>query len=129
MEEDITTLETLKEIYIKASECGLGYPSDNREDKSIAQALENLLTRYKQLEAELESVKEIYYTQKEMEDVMIRYRKLVENSIPKSKAKEKIEELKQEDLEIYDTDSEDVRIAKYEQRAVLDALQELLREE
>lgn len=51
------------------------------------------------------------------------------NYILKSKVKEKIEELKQEDLEIYDTDSEDLVVAKYEYRAVLDALQELLREE
>ena len=48
------------------------------------------------------------------------------NHIPKSKVKEKIEEYKQEDLEIYDTDSEDVRIAKYEQRAILEVLQELM---
>lgn len=51
------------------------------------------------------------------------------NSIPKSKVKEKIEEIKNEDLEIYDTDSEDVKIAKYEQRAVLDICEELLGKE
>ncbi len=51
------------------------------------------------------------------------------NYIPKSKVKEKIEELEKEDLEIYDTDSEDVKIAKYEQRAVLDICEELLGEE
>lgn len=51
------------------------------------------------------------------------------NYIPKSKVKEKIEEIKNEDLEIYDTDSEDVKIAKYEQRAVLDICEELLGEE
>ena len=50
MEEDIKILETLKESYIKASECGLGYPSDNREDKRIAQAIENMLNRNKELE-------------------------------------------------------------------------------
>lgn len=51
------------------------------------------------------------------------------NYIPKSKVKEKIEELEKEDLEIYDTDSEDVKIAKYEQRAVLDICEELLGKE
>lgn len=51
------------------------------------------------------------------------------NYILKSKVKEKIEEIKNEDLEIYDTDSEDVKIAKYEQRAVLDICEELLGEE
>ena len=51
------------------------------------------------------------------------------NSIPKQKIRDKIEELEEEDLEIYDTDSEDLVIAKYEERAVLDFAQELLNEE
>ena len=46
--------------------------------------------------------------------------------IPKSKIKEKIEELTNKDLEIYDTDSEDIIISKYEERAVLDFCKELL---
>ena len=48
------------------------------------------------------------------------------NFIPKQKIRDKIEELEEEDLEIYDTDSEDLIIAKYEQRAVLDFAQQLL---
>lgn len=51
------------------------------------------------------------------------------NYIPKSKIKEKIEEIKQEDLEIHNTDSQDVIIAKYEQRAILNLLQDLLKGE
>ena len=43
-----------------------------------------------------------------------------------SKIRDKIEELEEEDLEIYDTDSEDLIVAKYEQRAVLDFAQQLL---
>ena len=48
------------------------------------QVLENLIKEYKKTKYELESVKEIYYTQKEIET----------DYIPKSKVKEKIEELK-----------------------------------
>ena len=106
---------------------------ERQSDKERIKDLEEINEAHKkengELREELESVKEIYYTQKEMEDVMVRYRKLVENSIPKSLIKEKIEELKQEDLKIYDTDSEDVRIAKYEQRAILQVLEELLKGE
>lgn len=72
----------------------LGYLSFKRN-------LENLLTRYKQQKAELESVKEIYYTQKEMEDVMIRYRKLVEeNDKLKDKLKYKNEDRERLEKEI-----------------------------
>ena len=46
--------------------------------------------------------------------------------IPKSKVKEKIEELSDKDLEIYETDSEDVIISKYEDRAVLDFCNSIL---
>ena len=45
--------------------------------------LRNLIERYKETKQELESVKEIYYTQKEIET----------NYIKKSKVKEKIEEI------------------------------------
>ena len=48
------------------------------------------------------------------------------NSISKDKVKEKIEELSDKDLEIYETDSEDVIISKYEDRAVLDFCNSIL---
>lgn len=51
---------------------------------------------------------------------------LKDDFILKQKIRDKIEELEEEDLEIYDTDSEDLIIAKYEQRAVLDFAQQLL---
>ena len=70
---------------------------ERQSDKERIKDLEEINEAHKkengELREELESVKEIYYTQKEMEDVMVRYRKLVENSIPKSLIKEKIEEL------------------------------------
>lgn len=52
----------------------------------------------------------------------------LENSVPISLIKKKKEELKNKDLEIYDTDSADVIIAKYEDRAILDFCNELLDE-
>lgn len=96
MEEDIKILEeriTMLKRHIKYYE-----ESDCKTDRYYqlvkeCKALENLLTRYKQQKEELESIKEIYYTQKEMDNVMERYRKLVKNSIPKSKIKEKIQEI------------------------------------
>lgn len=85
MEEEIEIIKTL----------------DTGDDIELKTALENLLTRYKQQKAELESVKEIYYTQKEMEDVMIRYRKLVEeNDKLKDKLKYKNEDRERLEKEI-----------------------------
>ena len=147
MEEDIKRLEELiKPVH------------SNWIGISNQKALENLLTRYKDIKRtnsdlqgeqeqlynkidELEALnkgheEEIgrlkYICEKTLDD-LIEYvkttKKLQKETIWKSKVKEKIEEIEQEDLEIYDTDSEDVIIAKYEQRAVLNVLQELLREE
>lgn len=47
----------------------------------------------------------------------------------KDKIREKIEELKEEDLELRETDSEGDIVTKCEQRAVLNVLKELLKEE
>ncbi len=192
MEEDIKIIEEMIEVYRSCSVDEEGF--DMRVDiafmKKEAKALENLLTRYKDLDSLLGEIdnKEVsdalcmllscslkdtrYETQKEQFKIANAYIKklekeneewqrayqeekdkqfellrenknmaeeylvnnpgmakyLNENYIFKSKVKEKIEELEQEDLEIYDTDSEDVRIAKYEQRAILNVLQEFLRE-
>ena len=90
-------------------------------------ALEHLIKAYKELEEENKTLNE-------RNQYLVKYRAKLEkelyesneNYIPISLVEEKIEKLKNEDLEIYDTDSEDVRIAKYEQRAILDFLQELL---
>lgn len=53
---------------------------------------------------------------------------LFNNYIPISVIQNKKSKLDEEDLEIHDTDSEDVRIAKYEQRAILDFCNSLLEE-
>ena len=49
--------------------------------------------------------------------------------IHKDKIREKIEEIKEEDLELRETDSEGDIVTKCEQRAVLNILQDLLKEE
>lgn len=43
IERAIELLQEDKENYIKASQCGLGYPSDNREHKEKALAIEMIL--------------------------------------------------------------------------------------
>lgn len=108
-EEDIKILEEHAQFYL------------NDEDR---QSLQNLIEAYKELEEENEKKDDelIYITGQNFEELKELY-------IPVSLVKETIEELKNEDLEIYDTDSEDLIIAKYEQRAILDFLQEILREE
>lgn len=57
-----------------------------------------------------------------------KYFELEKNNIPISFIEKKKEEIKNKDLEIYDTDSEDIIIAKYEDRAILDFCNELLDE-
>lgn len=105
-EEDIKILEEHAQFYL------------NDEDR---QSLQNLIEAYKELEEENEKKDNelIYITGQNFEELKELY-------IPVSLVKETIEELKNEDLEIYDTDSEDLIIAKYEQRTILDFLQELL---
>lgn len=106
VEEDIKILEEHAQFYL------------NDEDR---QSLQNLIEAYKELEEENEKKDDelIYVTGQNFEELKELY-------IPVSLVEETIEELKNEDLEIYDTDSEDLIIAKYEQRAILDFLQELL---
>lgn len=114
-EEDIKILEN----YI--------YNKKETMKEQLVKAIEHLIKAYKELEEENKTLNE-------RNQYLVKYRaklekelyKSNENYIPISLVEEKIEKLKNEDLEIYDTDSEDVRIAKYEQRAILDFLQELL---
>lgn len=80
--------------------------------------LENKLDKQKQLTKLAETI-----TDESIKEALIEFEK---DYIPKQKLRDKIEELEEEDLEIYDTDSEDLIIAKYEQRAVLDFAQQLL---
>jgi hypothetical protein len=108
-EEDIKILEDF--IYEMKS---FGLTKDTLE---VSNALEHLIKSYKELEEENQQLEAI------KDEAIRRYNF---ESIPVSLVEETIEELKNEDLEIYDTDSEDLIIAKYEQRAILDFLQELL---
>ena len=124
MEEDIKNmnkeelLENLEEISQQLDNIALD------QIKIAIAELQYFKDQYKQLEEENKSKQKAY------DDCYCEYKHYKQfDSIPKSKVQEKIEELEQEDLEIYDTDSEDVKIAKYEQRAMLNILKEILEEE
>ena len=123
IEEDIKEIECFfnKNFFVNGSWASI----HRNEIANLEESIENLLKAYKELKEENEKLKE------NCKKCVVRDRlhEYEENTIPKSKAKEKIEEIEQEDLEIYDTDSENLVVAKYEYRAVLDALQDLLREE
>ena len=140
MEEDIKILE-------RVCQCRR-FSGVYTDVECIFKAIENLIARNKELEEQiqrkegiikhLQNSNEKYYEDNVRllrknghidilsDNLHYKYWDDIKNYIPKSKVKEKIEEYKQEDLEIYDTDSEDVRIAKYEQRAILEVLQELM---
>ena len=91
IEEAIKLLEEFKKngysaLYIK-------YGGDrNKTNSRIETALENLLNNYKKTKQELESVKEIYYTQSEID----------KHFIPKAKVTETIREYQKRRLELVD---------------------------
>ena len=91
IEEAIKLLEEFKKngysaLYIK-------YGGDrNKTNSRIETALENLLNNYKKTKQELESVKEIYYTQSEID----------KHFIPKAKVTETIREYQKKRLELAD---------------------------
>ena len=93
------------------------YSIDNVDKEAIEHLLQDY-KRQKQINKELEIDLTIVYL-KGIEDGKDKYEQKIKN---------KIKEIGNEDLGVYDTDSEDVVIAKYEHRAVLDTLNELLQE-
>ena len=93
------------------------YSIDNVDKEAIEHLLQDY-KRQKQINKELEIDLTIVYL-KGIEDGKDKYEQKIKN---------KIKEIRNEDLGVYDTDSEDVVIAKYEHRAVLDTLNELLQE-
>lgn len=111
MEEDIEILEE----YIN---CGF---NENEEIRAI----KNLLTRYKQLEEENKSKQKAY------DDCYCEYKHYKQfDSIPKSKVKEKIEELdKEEKRELKGTKGQDRYYIKQKYMYKRKVLEELLREE
>ena len=121
-DEDIKILETqiqaCKECkFATCEQCEISYTE--------VKAIENLIARYK----EVKERECIYKTTSScVKGLSSETLNKLNDYIPKSKAKEKEKELDDEDLEIYDTDSEDVIIAKYEDRAVLDFCNSILEE-
>ena len=73
MEEDIKILEEIKEGVLKASECSLTSVSESNHWKREAQAIENIIKRYKELDE--------YY--KEQNEVNAKF-------IPKSKIEKRL---------------------------------------
>lgn len=120
MEEDIKIIEEMIEVYRSCSvdEEGFDMKVDIGFMKKECEALENLLTRYKQLEEENENLK----NDLQHDGLAHKYLTLKATSIPKSKVKEKIEEYKK-----------NIDIAQGEELLMLDSkvdvLEELLREE
>ena len=111
MEEDIEILEE----YIN---CGF---NENEEIRAI----KNLLTRYKELEEENKTQLEAFELGKESSRKRIEY-----DYIPKSKVKEKIEELdKEEKRELKGTKGQDRYYIKQKYMYKRKVLEELLREE
>ena len=115
MEEDIKILEFLKDSEIWFPLQNVKKPMFSERQK---QALENLLTRYKQLEEENKTQLEAFELGKESSRKRIEY-----DYIPKSKVKEKIEEIK---LSLKD---DCLALHEFQRLAKIDVLEELLREE
>ena len=95
MEEDIKILES--ECYYLEE---LGYLRENNHFIRFNQALENLVKGYKKLEVENEELKRLANNKQFFSHIYI-----VQKYIPKSKIKEKIEELKAMNLECETFDS------------------------
>lgn len=98
MEEDIKILEELKKDFISLISKRNGFVIERDKREKEVRALENLLTRYKQLEEENEKLNQL----KEKHNVRINdlcalVDNFAYNSIPVSLVKEKIEELEKKD--------------------------------
>ena len=116
MEEDIKILERV----LQTKDYGLCEVTD-----TFYTALENLLTRYKQLEADN---KRIIIQKAEALQEVRKYKAKLKNYIPKSKIKEKIEELNELIIETQKelgSASKEFTIYVHQEKA----LQELLEEE
>lgn len=124
MKEDIEIIEEMIEVYRSCSvdEEGFDMRLDIAFMKKECKALENLLTRYKQLEEENKSKQKAY------DDCYCEYKHYKQfDSIPKSKVEEKIEELKKlitEAQKELGSASKEYTIYVYQK----DILQELLEE-
>ena len=112
----------------EAMQTVLNYIEELEKEKTVKESHIKIVSAYnEELRKELKDYREL--TDKYEEEHRTTFKEWcnsLSNSIPKQKIRDKIEELEEEDLEIYDTDSEDLIIAKYEQRAVLDFAQQLL---
>lgn len=111
MEEDIKILEEYLEIF----DVSRTYHNEEYEDK-IKKAIENLIARNKELESEI---------QHKNDQMLLQDREIDRHYIPKSKIKEKIEELENSEPSDDDYNFE----AQNDIHSKIDILQELLEEE
>lgn len=122
MEEDIKMLEKLCNQIIDEDDLDM---FEILSPYEIAQAIKNLLTRYKELEEKNKTQLEAFELGKESSRKRIEY-----DYIPKSKVKEKIEELdKEEKRELKGTKGQDRYYIKQKYMYKRKVLEELLREE
>ena len=101
MEEDIKILEEFLDLArtrdYKGNLTGSFDEFELEVEEKEYKAIENLIIRYKELEEENKKLIETYKSEKTMKNNYVQYYQdllLKENCIPKSKVKEKIEELK-----------------------------------
>lgn len=105
---DLDSIKHKPEEYIQAISTLIAENKELKgENEGLKTKLDTLIEKYKELKEELDSVKQIYYTQREIE----------ENYILKSKVKAKIKQLDYND------------IGNYERRCKQEVLQELLGKE
>lgn len=118
MEEDIETLEDLKNIFIHLK--NYGWVNDIKKDivaDKVIKAIENLIARNKELEVKLKLSKELY------DDAC----KCLLGTIEKSKAEELLEKLdKEEKQELKGVKGQDRYFIKQIYQAKKNAIQELL---
>ena len=144
MEEDIKILEEIKEGTLKASECSLTSISESNHWKREAQAIENIIKRYKELEQENEKLEEKRLWQNkerrrlegiicDLQDELSLYKKdlgefyksseeQLKNSVPKSKIEEKIKDLESKK----DIKDNTTYTFKEVEEVIIQVLQELL---
>ena len=95
MEEDIKLLEEMKANCIKGMMKGAIYTDEKAERKALA--IDNIIKGYREKE---ESEKYLYDAYQDAGKKMFEYAEQLKDSVPKSKIREKIEELKNENYQI-----------------------------
>lgn len=126
IEQAVKLLEEDRDNYIEASQCGLEYPSDNREHKEKAQAIETILKELERLQEENSQYKRIKdiadnITQREVEEAI---KKANKEFIKKDKIREKLEDLEKQYVEALEENSTKAFILKCQMEILKEILEE-----